>query len=99
MSYYPPGVTGNEPEIAGYPEARLRLACDHDTVDMVPSHWVSEVIRDGVSGLLDLIEAEDESVDAECGFEGEVDVVIVDGILAQWTCPRCGQDVESELDA
>ena len=27
-SYYPPGVTGNEPEIAGYPE------CDDEDCDM-----------------------------------------------------------------
>jgi len=61
MSNYPPGVTGNEPQIAGYPEFDQNVDCQAEGVTVVtmsPEAYkraaalVDEVMRSARQGLL-----------------------------------------------
>lgn len=105
-SNYPPGVTGNEPEIAGRPMRTMNVDCEQESLDMVPAHWAREVVKDLASPhptrrdweeLADLLADSGWTVETECGFGGDVEVE-VEGNTAYWECPRCGQDNEYELD-
>ena len=105
---YPLGVSGNEPKIVGYEERRMEVECGSDSIEIVPSYWITQELQrlaadtKGTSSvdlevLIAEVHDEDWTVDTECGFEGEVDVFIDEG-EAYWTCPRCGSDQSTELD-
>jgi hypothetical protein len=43
---YPPGITGREPEIAGYQEGTENVSCDNDSALWYPAHVVNEMLAD-----------------------------------------------------
>lgn len=89
MSNYPPGVTGNEPQIAGYPERGENVECKNTGVVHF-RHEMQETVGD-----VDEVLGKVFSVEIDCEWEGKVegDVVGYDFI---WTCPRCGNVTEEE---
>jgi|SRR5690606_11587004 len=96
--YYPPGVTGYEPEIAGYPEAEIEVECD-STDQFVSLRQVKEMVTDYVlhrrSGLTEAL-SDLPQQEADCGFTGVESVQVSSGV-GYWTCPWCGQDQEVDL--
>ena len=105
MSAYPPGVTGNEPEIAGYPTSECFRECQAD-VPTFTRYSVYEVVnsvdlsdpsraRDRLHAAIDALPTDEDGV---CSFEGLVEVEHA-GDVEFWTCPNCGEEHESELDA
>jgi hypothetical protein len=113
VSNYPPGVTGNEPQIAGYPEGARVMTCSKyfDGAKIAPVHLGDELlaiqllIQEGktdaaVAAVTRLTrDALDmpEAEETECGFEGEADCMFGEGMI-WWTCPRCDQENETEMD-
>lgn len=111
-SNYPPGVTGNEPEIAGRPVRTMNVDCEEDDVTFISAQEVLEALmkardemthrgagltpRSAVDFVEELIDQIDV-VERECYWSGEVEVE-VEGDTAYWDCPRCGQSNEYELD-
>ena len=111
MSNYPPGVTGNEPEIAGYPSMTLDKQCEEDVPYIAT--WVVTEHLDGIAAVIarsdDTIPAiieqlghlwehlNKDAVDVTCGFDGDVDAEMAYGV-AYWTCPRCGTEHEDSYD-
>lgn len=88
MSNYPPGVTGNEPAIAGLAEGNAKnLECAAST--------------DGEFTVTDEA-GKGWTVNAsyECPWEGDVDAQYggTKGCpIRYWTCPLCGHEHEDEL--
>lgn len=96
MSNYPPGVSGNEPEISGWPEAEMELSCTNGAARWLSRRLVIEMLEREPSRLADPVE-DWEALEAECDFEGPVDAQIVEGV-ACWDCPKCGSENETDLD-
>lgn len=81
--YYPEGVTGYEPEIAGYDEVELIVDCDNEKMEVV-SHvdLLVYAVPDAVTV---------ENIDyVPCEYSGYVTGYIV-GEGVEWDCPRCGE--------
>lgn len=83
-SPYPPGVTGNEPQIAGYDERERETieACDNDDWDPKDGHPGMAVC--GFNGPITVTEfivyrTSNEIIGSR-----------------QWTCPRCGMVNEED---
>ena len=113
MSNYPPGVTGNEFEIAGPQwEDTVERVCEaqdvsvrvieRDVADAI-KHWqqsrkTDDEARAQQSMLWMLRDALVDDFDAEqCQFEGKVDAWGYGGVT-HWTCPKCGTEHEEEPD-
>ena len=108
VTNYPPGVSGNEPEIAGYPTSERSRECQADAPTLT-RYSVLEVVhnvdlvdlsdpsraRDRLQAAIDALPTDEDGV---CAFEGLVEVEH-DGNVEFWTCPNCGEGHESELDA
>lgn len=84
MNNYPAGVTGREPQIAGYPEGVMDAVCSN----MLDAEKVSFTVE-GVEGSFPLSATQDE---IECPFKGKLDVQYV-GEEAVGPCPICGNDI------
>lgn len=98
MSNYPPGVTGFEPEIAGYDEFEQSLDCG--------AEWEGEFMApEGVVLVSSALLVEDSSrrdellrsalgmivdVSIPCEWSG-VATVYWSGGQGTWECPRCGK--------
>lgn len=110
MSAYPPGVTGNEPEIAGNPEVTMVMDCDSltDLYAKQPLVDLQARAEEALAGrrskdvekvLREFVEAVrngDTQADC-CAFSGEVEGALVDRDTFVWTCPWCGTDHESDI--
>lgn len=100
--YYPPGVTGMEPEIAGYPEGTMNVECQH-TTDTLVRKAVLEAATDAwerglnINDLIPILEEMQHDPDGVCMFDGEVEVQYVDRTTFVWECPMCGHEHEEEL--
>lgn len=95
MSNYPPGVTGNEPAIAGHPEGNYRVSeCKGympESSRAVPEHIISEILtlqeaigrNEPVQPRLERLRLEmlamPQAVDVECNYEGDVDAYFSGG--------------------
>lgn len=82
VSNYPPGVTGREPEIAGYREVEFERACNAANVTI-------KVVRADDGDIAEL------TVDVCPWIDGEVTASEVRGELV-WTCPACGTEHREE---
>lgn len=96
MSNYPPGVTGNEYPIAGGQVHNESVTCTADT-EYIPAHLVKQAIEDCSPARLQAVIDEIDGIEAECNFEGEVEVDWYQGV-GTWTCPRCGNENTIEDD-
>lgn len=111
MTNYPPGVTGNEPQIAGYPDPGTDVReCQADAATMT-RYSVLEAIRDAwrvpkqgeltaaeaLDRLQAAIDALDTDEDGVCAFEGPVEITYAHGVES-WECPNCGHEHEDEAD-
>ena len=109
-SHYPPGVTGREPQIAGYPETSMEVDCVRQEAVCLYKFEVLEEVAlvigrvssgaDPDASLLDLqqlLQEDAEETTAECDWSGEADGY-VEGDEFIWTCPRCGSDNTHMLD-
>jgi hypothetical protein len=81
VSNYPPGVTGNEPQIVGYPEVNLsEQTCGaeftHPITDDNGKVW---------------------HVTLDCPWEGDVEEAQVWGGQATWECPLCHSERETDV--
>lgn len=110
---YPPGVTGNELEIAGPSwEGTVERECEQQNVSMMaaPTDLVEALDdlltkADGVFERLSvgrlvrlLKDAPLVQIDVEqCQFNGKADAWEYGGVL-HWTCPLCGWEYEEEPD-
>lgn len=104
---YPDGVTGNEPEIAGYPEGSMAVTCA-SSADLVTLHAVKELVEDltrryhsnPTLALADIADGLDNLlvIAGDCEWEGNVEGYYADGVVFIWTCPNCGAENELELD-
>lgn len=102
-SNYPPGVTGNEPEIAGYPEREAERECGA-TAAFVPreqlialrslDRTVSTAIRQQVRRVLAW--ADEYEQEHDCAYSGPVTLFDAGLGVATWTCPACGAEHEEE---
>lgn len=103
-SNYPPGVTGNEPEIAGYPTSASIRECQaeaatltrYSVLDVVRSVDLSDPsrARDLLKAAIDALPTDEDGV---CMYEGPVEVEHV-GDIDFWECPNCGAEHEDEAD-
>lgn len=78
MSNYPPGVSGNEPDIAGYPERDVILeieACDHEDADGNVCGWggLVDATEYALSRLTTLTQWTCPDCGTEHSFEGDID--------------------------
>lgn len=105
-SNYPPGVTGNEPQIVGHPEGKRRVSCSN----MVDASKVRIVLAGDLSapefpyeatvGRANLTKREFELRlfdEIECPFVGEVEGAYVFGDFVA-DCPLCGGDIEVTIE-
>lgn len=94
LSNYPPGVSGREPQIAGYPEAELDVKCENT----IPANRVKFYVIDStgkptqatnlgypVHRLL----SETTTDEIDCPFKGRL-LMELDGDTATAECPVCG---------
>lgn len=109
LSNYPPGVTGNEPEINGPSwEGEIERVCEDDADLNIVNHDVASLITDYVTHkgdrdtlvekrLLRAIARQGQPyvLEDQCPFYGIVDAVVYGGILL-WECPLCGSSHEEE---
>ena len=86
LSNYPPGVTGNEFEIAG-PDA------EWDEMQTCTNTVQATIPQGGVYSDSSVM----EDVERECGFEGEVSCWSYQGVM-HWECPDCGHEYEEDLN-
>lgn len=96
--YYPPGVTGYEPEIAGYPEVEMEVECGEvdQFISLRQAQATSEKwVMERRSGLAKALAALPQ-LEADCDFTG-VETLQVSGDVGYWTCPWCGKDQEVDL--
>lgn len=88
MSNYPPGVTGLEPQIAGYPETD-------------ETRQVQECARIGFPYPVRVSPTRVQTRDCDFGG-GEVDGLTVGGLWEggtfYWTCPVCGAENETVVE-
>lgn len=89
--HYPPGVTGREPEIAGYPERTEKVECRN----VGTAHFRHELKEMAVTSTLGQALDEVYSVEIDCEWEGEVEGW-PNGDDFEWTCPRCGNEQVEE---
>lgn len=107
--YYPPGVTGNEPQIAGYPEIEMEVECGESDTYFLGLYQVREMIMDlGFAGqgtvemcmtakdVLDGIDGLDIA-ERDCSWQGTV-AVEIEGDQAYWNCPRCGSSQSEQIE-
>lgn len=80
LSNYPPGVTGNEPQIAGYPESEIQVECDgifyDDDDNESPCDFSGQVtlVHDGLTGDWDCPKCEtNHTVDLEAEYGPDPD--------------------------
>lgn len=89
---YPPGVTGYEPEIAGYEEVNLIVDCDNEALETVSRDDVLSMVWDFED--IGAIPAEQierlHTYYVPCEYSGYVTGYIV-GAGVEWDCPRCGK--------
>lgn len=112
MSNYPPGVTGNEWQIAGPEEREVSLACSSEgftalTITGYGKDQIAQAIEDlsgepnptlALSRLHSaLSDIADVDIDGPCPFEGDVTVYQTDG-PPTWECPLCRTLHEIEED-
>lgn len=105
MSNYPPGVTGNELEIAGPSwEGEVVRSCkEHDVEVQILGDEVHKILAARkVSTAYGAVTAEDIASHAvvvvlpECPFiDMEVDAWAYGGVL-HWTCPVCGAEYDED---
>jgi len=107
LSNYPPGVTGNEPEINGPEwEGTVERACEQEADLNIVGQEVASLINAYVTSqydefvekrLLRAIKYKNRPfiLSTDCPFYDTVDAVIYDGML-RWECPLCGYDHEEE---
>lgn len=82
MSNYPPGVSGNEPEIAGYPERdmTLKVTCTYSGTasfsDGIPLDWECDY--------------EGKADGTAVFYAGET--------WFYWECPNCGHENETLVE-
>lgn len=98
MSNYPDGVTGNEPQIAGYLEISEDVECEEEVLFLTP-YQVGEILSEhGEWAVAEAVGYLSEQVkQEECGYFGTVDGHVVNGLFV-WVCPRCGYEQQTELD-
>lgn len=110
-SNYPPGVTGNEPQIRGMNEVVLERKCNQEAEFNAVGEGVYQemvyLVRHSGSGdsltrdkavlRFNKLITEAPRVDVECPFEGKVDAQVDEG-TAFWECPVCMYEHEEELD-
>lgn len=113
MSNYPPGVTGNEPQIAGYPEGSRAVICAADDPYVVHLERAGDDIYSLVKDVLSTdqgltasdIRRKIDALAATWRREGAVAPCtwegVVDGVYSQgaflWTCPNCGTEQEEDV--
>lgn len=103
MSNFPPGVTGNEPQIAGVPEGTRYVKCpsmccaSRLTVTVRSAVQAREVVALGAPVAWRL---SDYGVDEiECPFEGAVDGYFDgDEFVMYGECPVCGDELRVPAD-
>lgn len=102
MTNYPPGVTGNEPEIAGYPERTEKVECRSTTtayyrrevLDLIEDVRRTCATTDQIGVVAQMREGLDRLTDTDeidCDWSGEIEGW-VDGYDFVWDCPRCGDE-------
>ena len=98
MSNYPDGVTGNEPQIAGYLEVSEDVECEEEVLFLTP-YQVEEILSEhGEWAVAEAVGFLPGQVKQEvCGYAGFVDGHVVNGLFV-WVCPRCGSEHETEPD-
>lgn len=84
MSNYPPGVTGNEWQIAGVPEGTQEVECrNKDATLRILSNTIDgEYIGEGM----------------ECPYNGPADGYYTEYRTFIWDCPLCEKENEEEFD-
>jgi hypothetical protein len=99
MSNYPPGVTGNEPEIAGYVERTMTVRCEEDTMALVPLRMIGDKQEQTWWHQIIAIQRhiDDQGLARPCDFIGQVDVQH-DRFTYWWECPQCGFQHEGEVE-
>lgn len=112
MSNYPPGVTGNEWQIAGPDEREMSVECSSEgftvrTTSMYAENQIKAAIEDINSGLRMLTavsrlrqalgDIEVIDIETQCPFVGDVTVFRTDGPWT-WECPLCRETHEIEED-
>lgn len=94
LSNYPPGVTGNEREIAGPDTLTVTRECKGTEARVYPAYYVDQLITDEEIGTY-VLEKTAVTTEYECPFTGQVDAEVYNYELF-WTCPTCGyENVES----
>ena len=112
--YYPAGVTGNEPQIAGYTEGEFEMTCTADEPYVVHTEKAGDDVYDLVKEILNTDQAVTSAdiwaaiakMKARWDREGYVAECHwegrVEGTLSGgvllWTCPNCGTEQETDLD-
>lgn len=98
-SYYPPGVTGNEPIFQGAEEQTQSVECDaQEDLKVIPSFAVKTVLRDLITAL-DLMQSVPVAAaiqripEVEASAQSILDEVEKLEDLGEWTCTFSG-DVE-----
>lgn len=89
---YPPGVTGYEPEIAGYEEVELVVDCDNEKMEVINRVDALTLVRAFAYKAVTLTEDIERlhTYYIPCEYSGYVTGYIVgDGV--EWDCPRCGE--------
>lgn len=110
-SNFPPGVTGFEPQIAGYPERDEVHACEaYDVKIKVSTGYAEDAIQTVINRLKagqttayderllqDALGDIAETEVEQCPFVGEVTVTYGEGVET-WTCPLCRTEHVDEAD-
>jgi hypothetical protein len=113
MTNYPPGVTGNEWQIAGPDEREVLVKCESEgfnlrTIDIYGMNQINAAIEDLQNGAMSPQTAlsrlrqvkatiMEVDIEVECPFMGEVTVFRTDGPWT-WECPVCRVTHEIEED-
>lgn len=91
LSNYPPGVTGNEWQIAGGKELTVTRECKGTEARVYPACLVDQLAQ----GYWVDLTGTAVVTEYDCTFSGQVDAEVYDYELC-WTCPTCGyENVES----
>jgi hypothetical protein len=114
VSNYPPGVTGNEPQIAGYPEQDMEVECGNSLGRFLGVHQVRTLLVEmqdqfrsmGVSNAGSPVAAMHEVLDALDDQEETVAACQWSGTVtaqiadgeAWWDCPMCGAEQSEEIE-
>lgn len=103
LSNYPPGVTGNEIQIAGPSwEGEITRTCTAEDVEVeILGTDALALLAENRAGrtttmVVDFVRSAYSAYLPECPFiDGEVYAWAYDGVLS-WTCPVCGGEYEEE---